>query len=148
MTDNKRYTKEVLLSGLFITLLVWMNYTIANSSLDTHCNPGIAFGIILPQAAFVVLWGAVMLLIAILIINGAHTDSTMKRIGLYLILSGGIANMADRLLHGCVIDYISLVSWNTFNVADAAIFCGAAFLIFFSTKRMVEVDSNSNAEDN
>jgi signal peptidase II len=53
--------------------------------------------------------------------------------GLALILGGAVGNVLDRLEHGFVVDFVH-VHWNeasfpAFNVADAAISIGAAFVI-------------------
>lgn len=51
-----------------------------------------------------------------------------------LILSGAIGNVTDRLIYGYVIDFLDFYyqQWHypTFNVADSAIFVGAALLIY------------------
>ena len=53
--------------------------------------------------------------------------------GLSLVLGGALGNVIDRIMHGYVIDFIQvlIVGWPfpSFNVADAAISVGAAFLI-------------------
>ena len=54
--------------------------------------------------------------------------------GLALVLGGAVGNVLDRIRLGHVIDFIQVMigSWPfpSFNVADAAISVGAAFLIF------------------
>ncbi|MDM7859737.1 signal peptidase II [Alteromonas sp. ASW11-36] len=49
------------------------------------------------------------------------------------ILGGAIGNVYDRLVHGYVIDFLDFYyqqwHWPAFNVADSAIFIGAALLI-------------------
>jgi signal peptidase II len=50
-----------------------------------------------------------------------------------LILGGALGNLLDRLLHGHVVDFV-LVHYQdyifpAFNVADSALFCGAALWI-------------------
>lgn len=49
------------------------------------------------------------------------------------ILGGAIGNVYDRLVHGYVIDFLDFYyqqwHWPAFNVADSAIFIGAAMLI-------------------
>ena len=53
-----------------------------------------------------------------------------------LILSGAIGNVTDRLLFGYVIDFLDFdlgfYRWPTFNIADIAIFIGAAMIILES----------------
>lgn len=51
-----------------------------------------------------------------------------------LILGGAIGNVADRMMYGYVVDFIHFYydNWHfpAFNIADIAISCGAALLIF------------------
>ncbi len=52
---------------------------------------------------------------------------------LAFILGGAIGNVLDRLQHGHVVDFIDVYyrdwHWPAFNVADSAIFIGAALMI-------------------
>jgi lipoprotein signal peptidase len=52
----------------------------------------------------------------------------LKIFSLALILGGGLANFADRILKGGVTDYLDLVFWKM-NLADILIFIG--ILLFF-----------------
>lgn len=49
------------------------------------------------------------------------------------ILGGALGNVYDRLMHGYVIDFLDFYyqqwHWPAFNIADSAIFIGAALLI-------------------
>ena len=56
----------------------------------------------------------------------------LPKIGALLILSGGLSNWLDRLLWGYVVDMIelTLIPFPIFNVADMAIVCGTALLLF------------------
>lgn len=53
-----------------------------------------------------------------------------------LILGGAIGNLIDRALYGYVVDFIQVYydKWYfpTFNIADSAIFCGAALMLFLT----------------
>jgi len=53
-----------------------------------------------------------------------------------LILSGAIGNVIDRIIFGYVIDFLDFdlgfYRWPTFNIADIAIFIGAAIMIIES----------------
>jgi signal peptidase II len=63
-----------------------------------------------------------------------HTADTLFCLALSCILGGALGNAIDRLTHGHVVDFL-LFYWKdwyfpAFNVADIAITCGAALLIF------------------
>ena len=51
----------------------------------------------------------------------------------FLLFSVALGNVYDRLVHGYVIDfldfYVNGFHWPAFNIADSAIFIGAALLI-------------------
>lgn len=57
------------------------------------------------------------------------------KIGLALVIGGGLANLAERFLHGYVTDYIQFkvpfrrIRRLVFNVADLAVFLGGAVMI-------------------
>jgi len=59
----------------------------------------------------------------------------LTRACLTLILGGAIGNLIDRVRLGYVIDFLDFHAagwhWPAFNVADAAISCGAVLLIVF-----------------
>lgn len=71
--------------------------------------------------------------------------------GLSLILGGAIGNLYDRIIHGYVVDFISLHYQNyffpAFNLADTAITLGAALLIidmlFLEARRKKREESNT-----
>ena len=55
-------------------------------------------------------------------------------LALSLVLAGAVGNAIDRILFGAVIDFLDFHAlgyhWPAFNVADSAITCGAALLIW------------------
>ena len=55
-------------------------------------------------------------------------------LALALVLAGAVGNVIDRILIGAVIDFLDFHAlgyhWPAFNVADSAITCGAALLIW------------------
>jgi len=57
-------------------------------------------------------------------------------ISLSLILGGAIGNLIDRVRFGYVVDFIDVYyndwHWPAFNIADSAIFVGAAIMIIYS----------------
>jgi signal peptidase II len=67
-----------------------------------------------------------------------HAAQTLFCLALSLILGGAVGNVIDRILIGAVVDFFDFhaygVHWPAFNVADAAISCGAALLIWDAFK--------------
>lgn len=63
-----------------------------------------------------------------------HPGQTLFCLALSLILGGALGNVIDRIAFGAVIDFLDFHAygyhWPAFNVADMAITCGAALLIW------------------
>lgn len=63
-----------------------------------------------------------------------HAQETLFCLALSLILGGAVGNVIDRVLYGGVVDFLDFhmlgYHWPAFNVADSAISCGAALLIW------------------
>ncbi|MDP1593703.1 MAG: signal peptidase II [Gallionella sp.] len=79
---------------------------------------------------------AVIASVVITLLLRKHAGETLFALALSLILGGALGNLIDRLAYGYVIDFL-LFHWNehyfpAFNVADAAISCGAFLLIWES----------------
>jgi signal peptidase II len=72
-----------------------------------------------------------------------HRGQRLFSLSLALILGGALGNVIDRLLWGKVTDfldfYITLSGrqwhWPAFNLADSAIFVGAALLVIDELRR-------------
>jgi len=55
-----------------------------------------------------------------------------------LVLGGGVANLADRFVHGFVVDYVSWHKWfefAIFNAADVCIDIGVAWIVWKMLKK-------------
>ena len=67
-----------------------------------------------------------------------HPRETLFCFALSLILGGAIGNVIDRVWLGAVIDFLDFHAagyhWPAFNLADSAITCGAALLIWESLR--------------
>ena len=105
----------------------------------THVqNTGAAFGLLNNvDFAYKPIIMIVIAAIALLAIAAYATQlgfqDRLARVGLALILGGAFGNLADRAILGYVVDFVDVyrgdVHFWAFNVADAAIFCGAIFVI-------------------
>lgn len=70
----------------------------------------------------------------ILLLLRKHRDDVRFCLALALILGGAVGNLIDRVLIGAVVDFlyfhIGEHYWPAFNLADSAISCGAALLVW------------------
>ena len=80
----------------------------------------------------------------------AKTPKENKLLGVAfaLLLSGALGNLIDRVLFGYVIDFLDFYyqnqHWPAFNVADSAIFVGAALMLFDSFKNTDKAKKQTN----
>lgn len=111
-------------------------------------NPGAAFSFLSEQSGWQ-RWflsgiaGSAALLIVYLLNKYKHEK--LFCLSLSLILGGAVGNLYDRITLGHVVDfldfYIGDYHWPAFNIADSAIFIGAALMIYESFR------NKENSED-
>ena len=106
----------------------------------THItNSGAAFGLF-PQLSILFTLVALVVSFAIVwYIRSIPAGQWLVRISLGLQLGGAIGNLIDRLRFGSVVDmlyfrYYPVVSFPVFNIADSAIVCGVAILMWHLMK--------------
>lgn len=95
----------------------------------------LSLGATLPQwgrtALFTVGTGLILLVCGIAVVRGGRP--TLALVGLALVFAGGVSNLADRLTHGAVVDFLNVgvgpFRTGIFNVADMAIMAGIAWMI-------------------
>jgi len=93
-------------------------------------NIGSAFGMFksLGNVFFIVVSAAAIIAVCVMIVKDGQ-----NRLGFSLILGGAAGNLADRVIHGYVIDFIEVYAgrfyWPAFNVADSALSLGIVFLL-------------------
>lgn len=109
-------------------------------SLRMAWNRGVNFGIGASDGDLT-RWGLVALSIAIslgLAIWALRRDEPLFAVGAGLLIGGALGNGWDRIVYGAVADFLNVTCcglrnpW-AFNVADVAIFAGAALLAFAPT---------------
>ena len=102
-------------------------------------NSGAAFGMLAGSWLLPLLTIALMAALLIWLIRHAEMPRLM-RIGLWLIIGGGLGNLYDRIAYGYVIDFIRLdfIRFPVFNVADIFVCVGAGLILlsaFISERR-------------
>lgn len=97
-------------------------------------NRGAAFGMLQGRQGFFFLIAAAVILVTAYILNKmpAGKKYTPLTVCLFLIVSGAVGNMIDRVTQGYVVDflYFSLINFPIFNVADCYVTIATAVLIF------------------
>lgn len=57
------------------------------------------------------------------------------QIGFGAVAGGALSNIADRLVHGYVVDFIDVRVWPVFNLADSCVTVGLGLLLLAGRKR-------------
>jgi signal peptidase II len=125
-------------------------------SLTYIRNPGAAFGILASSSnGFRLLFFGFASVFALALLGTIffrlRQEDWVGQLSIAGILGGAIGNLLDRMRFGEVIDfldfYIDAYHWPAFNIADAAISVGVAFLIIhfaFEKKQEGEVHRNTS----
>jgi signal peptidase II len=77
--------------------------------------------------------GNAVLLVALVIVARRQRWSRRAMLAVSFFVAGGLSNLADRVLHGAVVDFMNVgigpVRTGIFNVADMAIMLGVGLLV-------------------
>ena len=125
----------VLSSGIFLFVMdrLVKDFFTTRSII---CNTGIAFGIVVPEILLVIALGIALISLTIFCVKACKSKDTALFTALFCILVGALSNGIDRVIYGCVVDYLfvsqSLI-W--FNIADISISCGGILLVWWYFKR-------------
>ena len=104
-------------------------------SIVNISNTGVAFSMFQNNNIFfIILVSAVLLFLIYFIIKNKNELTRFQFHSLFLILSGGIGNLIDRIFRGAVVDFIDvgykdIYRWPAFNVADSCVCIGIALFI-------------------
>jgi signal peptidase II len=119
---------------------IFHNFFGIDFCLNHVANRGAAWGIFSKmQEPLLIL--RIVVIIGLAIYMARSAKAALYHTPLTLILTGAISNVVDYFIYGHVIDMFHFIFWGysypVFNVADAAIFCGIAwiFLHSFSMKK-------------
>lgn len=99
--------------------------------LEYFENPGVAFGIPVPNEVTLIYTPFVLL--GLLLFLFKKNASQKKILSLSLITFGALSNFIDRISVGFTIDYLRFIT-SIFNIADIMIVVGAIFILFEEIK--------------
>lgn len=94
-------------------------------------NFGIAFSINLYSPLLIAITVFAIILLCIVLEYSLRKNNVFYITGASLILLGAVSNLYDRIIYGYVVDYIDVLFFSVFNVADAMITMGI-IIIFLS----------------
>ncbi len=134
-------TRILVLNLFFLFFLIFLDqlfkYLIRFYGGFYLCNSGIAWGIKMPSFLFWTFWIATIFYVVFLIykvISDIKHLNILFLSALVLILSGATGNLIDRIIFGCIIDFINLKIWPIFNLADGFIVIGAISILILQFK--------------
>lgn len=119
----KKYLRFLFLFIFLVSIDQIFKFSFSAISI---CNKNIAWSIPIASGVFYFIW---MIIFSLLIYNFLKSKHYFEKIALAIILSGAFSNIIDRLLRGCVIDFIDLKIWPVFNLADIYITIGIIFIV-------------------
>lgn len=103
-------------------------------------NTGAAFSLATSATIFLSVFS--MSAAAAILFFASRIDSLKWSLGLGLVLGGIFGNLSDRIfrepggLQGPVVDWISILSWPTFNIADSAVVIGVLLIVNLIWKKV------------
>ncbi len=113
-------------------------FTIINNFLNiTYVkNTGAAWSLLNDRGYIVQIVSILIILGIIWYVYKNKPNSNIEKISYGLILGGAIGNLLDRIMHGYVVDFISIKIFNynypIFNLADTFIVSGVILLMIYT----------------
>jgi len=100
-------------------------------------NPGIGFGLPVPNVVTIFLTGVILFLIAFLFFKQVTSEGVRYKVlgisSLSLVFIGALSNLVDRIFFGYTVDYIFTVT-GYINIADILILAGFIIYIIKTSK--------------
>lgn len=110
-------------------------------------NIGAAFGVFMTRIFLIGLNLLIIFVVTKLMISKKYDFDDKAKLGLSLILAGGIGNLIDRIFRGYVIDYIDIsqiFNYPVFNFADICIVVGVILIMVLIIINTIKSQENIN----
>ena len=116
---NRNFYIEI--TGFFNLVKVW--------------NYGVSFGMFSDAENTQIIFSVLVSIISLIILIWLYrNEKPLIAYALSFVLGGALGNLADRINHGAVADFLDFHAfgyhWPAFNLADSFVFIGVAILIF------------------
>lgn len=126
-TRHKTSFFVVLLAfGLFLTdrllkkiIIECSGLSCGRNFLKLHRNFGLSFGLPIGQISAIALPVVSILVLSISLAHCYKKGESLSCAFILAVILGAVSNLADRISHGYVIDYIDVPYFTVFNLADA-----------------------------
>lgn len=109
---------------VIILLLQTVSFCVQKYSEVSTINNSFIFGLF--GNNFLSIFFSILILLLIIILENKKIISNNSFV---LVVAGAISNIVDRLIYGGSVDYISILNYPTFNLADVLIVIGCLILI-------------------
>ena len=93
-------------------------------------NRGAAFNVLSGKGWFLIGLGIALMIALVAYLVRHENNALAERVGLWMIVGGGLGNLIDRIIFGSVTDFIRLdfVRFAIFNAADIFVCLGAGLV--------------------
>ena len=92
-------------------------------------NTGAAFGMFQQGGVVFGILAVIVSIFIVLYYPQVPKEATLMRVSLAMQLGGALGNLIDRIVFGPVTDFISVLGFPVFNIADSSITVGVGLLI-------------------
>ncbi len=130
ITESKNFAFGFWLSifiDLFLVDLLF-KYLAHKQSWPIFLNDQLAFSVPAPPVVIFSLYAIIIFLIARYLSKHFWRGDVLQQFAWVLVVSGGVANIIERIISGHVTDYIFILS-GVFNLADFYILIGLLILL-------------------
>jgi len=109
-------------------------------------NTGVAFGLFQGNSTTLAIIASIVVTAIIFFYSQIPENDWMLRLALTFEMGGAIGNLVDRIRIGHVTDFVAVGNFPVFNVADACINIGVAFMVLSIIIEEVDKRKHRNQE--
>ena len=109
-------------------------------------NTGGVYGIFENNNIAFCIVSAIVLMILFMCSKNITKDNKLKKALWQFILAGGVGNLIDRIFRGFVVDFVQMIGFGVFNLADAFIVISATIIIFIELKEIASGNNRKNSK--